>query len=161
MYLNVCKQNFHISHVRISQRVSGVLMWNLQHIIFILYLNVCKQNFDISRAHISKSRWSFNVKSSAYYFHMKTKILTDFQICISVPLSNGRVSAIIDASMFCLIRLDKAGRRTFQIHEWAGLFFRCLAGSESFCVSSCSYHLISTFFTVSRMYGSWQEHTPS
>ena len=29
----------------------------------------------------------FNVKSSAYYFHMKTKILADFQICISVPLN--------------------------------------------------------------------------
>ena len=33
--LNVCKQIFHISHVRISQKVKGVLMWNLQHIIFI------------------------------------------------------------------------------------------------------------------------------
>ena len=28
----------------------------------------------------------FNVKSSTYCFHMKTKILADFQICISVPL---------------------------------------------------------------------------
>ena len=27
-----------------------------------------------------------NVKSLTYYFHMKTKILADFQICISVPL---------------------------------------------------------------------------
>ena len=26
------------------------------------------------------------MKSSAYYFHMKTKILADFQICINVPL---------------------------------------------------------------------------
>ena len=26
------------------------------------------------------------MKSSTYYFHLKTKILTDFQICISVPL---------------------------------------------------------------------------
>ena len=26
------------------------------------------------------------MKSSTYYFHMKTKILADFQICISVPL---------------------------------------------------------------------------
>ena len=29
---------------------------------------------------------SFNVKSSTYDIHMKTKILADFQICISVPL---------------------------------------------------------------------------
>ena len=33
--------------------------------------------------HILKS---FNVKSSTY-FHMKTKILADFQICVSVPLN--------------------------------------------------------------------------
>ena len=38
-------------------------------------------------AHFSKSEGCFNVKSSTYYFHMKTKILADFQICISVPLS--------------------------------------------------------------------------
>ena len=36
---------------------------------------------------ISKSKRCFNVKSSTLYFHMKTKILADFQICISVPLS--------------------------------------------------------------------------
>ena len=29
-----------------------------------------------------------DVKSSTYYFHMKTTILADFQICISVPLSH-------------------------------------------------------------------------
>ena len=36
MFLNVCKQSFHTSHVRISQKLKGVLIWNLQHIIFIL-----------------------------------------------------------------------------------------------------------------------------
>ena len=35
MFLNVCKQTFHISHVRISQKVKGVLMWDPQHIISI------------------------------------------------------------------------------------------------------------------------------
>ena len=30
----------------------------------------------------------FNVKFSTYYFHMKTKLLADFQICISVPLTS-------------------------------------------------------------------------
>ena len=34
-----------------------------------------------------KSKRYFNVKSSAY-FYMKTEILADFQICISVPLRN-------------------------------------------------------------------------
>ena len=33
-----------------------------------------------------KSKRCFNVKSSTNYFHMKTKILVDFQIWISVPL---------------------------------------------------------------------------
>ena len=34
-----------------------------------------------------KSKMYFTVKSSTYYFHMMMKILTDFQICISVTLS--------------------------------------------------------------------------
>ena len=35
---------------------------------------------------ISKSKRCLNVKSSTYYFHMKTKILVKLQICISVTL---------------------------------------------------------------------------
>ena len=77
-------------------------------------------------------------------------------------LGDGPLSAINDASMFCLIQLiDETERRTFQVNEWVGLFFRCFAGSKSCCVSSYSCHLVLTFFTVSPMYGSWQEHTPS
>ena len=48
----------------------------------------------IARAHISKSRKCFNVKSSAHYLRMKTKILADFQICISVPLTEYNVRNI-------------------------------------------------------------------
>ena len=33
-----------------------------------------------------------NLKSSTYYFDMKTKALADFQICISVPLKSTLVS---------------------------------------------------------------------
>ena len=40
----------------------------------------------MSHAHILKSERCFNVKSSTYYFHMKTNKLADFQICIRVPL---------------------------------------------------------------------------
>ena len=43
----------------------------------------------MSRAHISESERSFNVKSSTYYFRMKTKVFASFQICISVPLKIG------------------------------------------------------------------------
>ena len=35
---------------------------------------------------MSKSKMYFNMKSSTYYFHMKTKISAEFQICISVHL---------------------------------------------------------------------------
>ena len=42
----------------------------------------------MTRVYISKSKKRFNVKSPTYYFYMKTKILVDFQICISVLLSN-------------------------------------------------------------------------
>ena len=42
--------------------------------------------FPYLTTHISKSKRCFNVKSSTYCFHMKSKILVDFQICISVPL---------------------------------------------------------------------------
>ena len=38
------------------------------------------------RAHISKNRKCYDVKSSTYCFHVNTKILTGFQIYISVPL---------------------------------------------------------------------------
>ena len=37
-------------------------------------------------AHISKSKGGFNVKYSTYNLPMKTEILVQFQICISVPL---------------------------------------------------------------------------
>ena len=40
----------------------------------------------VSHAHLSKIERRFNVKFSTYCFHMKAKILADFQICISVPL---------------------------------------------------------------------------
>ena len=60
--------------------------------------------FTYLRAHISKSKRCFNVKFSTYYFHMKRKILTDFQICISVPLS---VIAFKDIGQFSIPRVEK------------------------------------------------------
>ena len=42
--MNVFKQSFQISHVRVSQNVKGVLMFNLRHIIFTrrqIYWQVC------------------------------------------------------------------------------------------------------------------------
>ena len=36
--------------------------------------------------YISESKQYYIAKPSAYYFYVKTKVLTDFHICISVPL---------------------------------------------------------------------------
>ena len=54
-------------------------------------MSVNKRFSLISRTHISKSHRRFNVKSSKYYFHMKTKIMAVFQISISIPLNSGNI----------------------------------------------------------------------
>ena len=52
-----------------------------------MFLNVCTQTFNISHVRISQNvKRCFHVKSSTYYFHVKTKMLAYFQICISVSL---------------------------------------------------------------------------
>ena len=62
--------------------------WRKQIFFFLEGESPTLTNFSHnSRAHISKSKRRLNAKSSTYYFHMKTKILADSQICISVPLS--------------------------------------------------------------------------
>ena len=53
-----------------------------------MFLNVCKQTFHISHVRISQTKRCFNAKFSTYHFHMKVKILADFQICIGVPLNS-------------------------------------------------------------------------
>ena len=71
-------------------------------IVELFALEVCINfsNFShILRAHISKSKRSFNAKSLTNYFHMTTKILADFQICISVTLRFFRVLAHIFFNM--------------------------------------------------------------
>ena len=35
LFLNDYEQTFHISRMCVSQKGKGVLMWNLQHVIFI------------------------------------------------------------------------------------------------------------------------------
>ena len=48
----------------------------------------------------------FNVKSSSYYFHMKTKILADSQICISVTLSSRRSIRVHEYLTGCILLLQ-------------------------------------------------------
>ena len=71
-----------------------------------MFLKVCKQSFHISRAYISESKRCFNVKPSAYYFHMKTNILADFQTCIIVPLTNEWMSEWMNEWILCIKRIQ-------------------------------------------------------
>ena len=45
--------------------------------------------------HISERKKSFNVKCSTYYFHVKTNILADFQIWISIPSNSSFIQSVL------------------------------------------------------------------
>ena len=47
---------------------------------------VNKHDTYLSGVHISKSKRRYNLIPSVHYFYVKTKMLAEFQICISVPL---------------------------------------------------------------------------
>ena len=79
----------------------------------------CLENFSnflrISRAHISKSKRGFNVKSSTDYFHMTTKILADFEICIIVPLKlNDSESVTLLLAYLCNIIINSLFLNNYQ-----------------------------------------------
>ena len=64
---NVSKQTFHISHVCISLKVKGVLMWNLQHVIF-----VWRQRCWL----ILRKDFSVCPRNASYLCHMLSRKLT-------------------------------------------------------------------------------------
>ena len=78
-FLKVCKQTFHISHERISQKLNGVLIWNLEH--------------------------TWPIGHGTYYFNIKTNVLADFQIGISVPLRTISFKKI-PWPFFCLLFVE-------------------------------------------------------
>ena len=53
-------------------------------LIFHIFCCFCKKNFHISHVRISQK---FIAKLSTYYFHMMTKILANFQICVGLSLT--------------------------------------------------------------------------
>ena len=80
-----------------------------------MFLNVCTKNFShISRAHVSKSKRCFDVKSTTYYFPIKTEMLTDFQICIRVPLM---------IALYCLRAKSNKSKRSQFERAWLGFIF--------------------------------------
>ena len=54
--------------------------------IFYCFRMFVNKHFTYSGVHISQSKRCYNVIPSVHYFLVKTKLLTDFQICISIPL---------------------------------------------------------------------------
>ena len=68
----------------------------------------------MSRVHISKCKRSFIAKSSLYYFHMKRKILTDFQICISVPLAENVIFVQSVCEISIVTRQQFSKNKQFQ-----------------------------------------------
>ena len=74
-----------------KQYPENFVLKNLKQATFshiLLFLRVGKQTFHIiSGAHNAKSKCCYDAKPSAYYFQVKTKISVDFQICISLSLS--------------------------------------------------------------------------
>ena len=62
------------------------------------------------------------MKSSTYYFHGKTKILTDFQFCISVPLKSLNLSV---KKLICneVVRCQPASLRRKLFHTSSFMYF--------------------------------------
>ena len=82
---------------------------------FWMYVN---KLFTYPNAHISKSKRCFNVKSSTYYLHMKTKILADFQISISVSLRKPFFTDISGRLLLFIIYIY-----TFRLHLYQSIVF--------------------------------------
>ena len=89
------ESDFKITHFMchvLLKHIKGTLMqiWKTYYMFvfiltYIFFLNVCKQTFHIYHARIS---WKVKVVLmwNLQHFHIKTKILVDLHICISVPL---------------------------------------------------------------------------
>ena len=65
----------------------------------------------MSGVHISESKRYYNVILSVHYFYVKTKMLADFQICISLPLS-------YMISQKCELRILQMVKKEFDIHTF-------------------------------------------
>ena len=90
-----------------------------------------------AHAHISKSERCFNVKSSTYCFHLKTKFFANFQICISVPLMNQNISFILYHTFLLNTSecLDKVFCKISNLHQ-------CTFNESKHFIYSISYFFI-------------------
>ena len=111
--------------------------------LILLFLNVSK------KAHISKRKRRFNVKSSAYNFHVKTEILADFQICI--------ISGIIweffsnddfPSGICCDFSRTSFRRIYFYLLLPSNYFDKTVTFSEQLFLQSVCFFRWSSFFRI-------------
>ena len=116
MFLNVCKETFHVSHVHASQKVKDILMWNVQHIIFmwrrrywqifksalvyVIFLQEIKQIRRSYRAHEKGKPFLvilfFCLENFSILFHIIVIIIID----CSIPVTWIFVSVMMSGAIF-------------------------------------------------------------
>ena len=89
-----------------------------------------------------KKENSFDVISPTYYFHMKTKILADFEICINVPLKQCRLGNNLPTHI--RENTDFPRQRPRQLPsakvKFEGCFPKFFLGDLHLCMNFNSYH---------------------
>ena len=83
MFLNVCKQTFHISDVRIFQKGKSVLMWNLQH-IFSIWRRRYWQIFKSAFVYLEKAYFHGLVHDFVVFFNC---VLCPFVIVVIIRIN--------------------------------------------------------------------------
>ena len=83
--------------------------------VFYCFCIFVNKHLQISGLHISERKWCYNVIPSVHCFYVKTKMLADFQICISVPLIAGNYKPKVVEKHFSEIsKLSRAGARQIK-----------------------------------------------
>ena len=110
------------------------------------------------------------MKSSTYYFHMKTKILPNFQICISVPLKafnnysiimTNKSDVIIISSLQMLLLLLLIFKLTQQATLLNFMFLlntltvSKIAPFEDNCICIFSLIRLGSLFTIKPIQDGW------
>ena len=116
IYLYVCKKQYPENFAFLINPKNSRPIFN----IFYCFWMFVNKLFTYPRVHTSESKRCFNVKSSTYYFHMKTNILVDFQICISVPL---KVAAFVICPTSIMVLFEIYQSFKAHLTFWANCAF--------------------------------------
>ena len=102
----------------------------------------------ISGVHTSESKRCYNVIPSVHYFYVKKKMVTDFEICISVPSTVSK----------CMGKCYQMSSRIFDLPEWGNLL-ECrilkfvIWSSSLFCYCFWTHSSIYPTFTSKYYFG--------